>query len=134
MTDRRRLPRYPCHWQATVVFPAIYRNVTVLDLSLSGALIEPVATRNMEGFAPRATCTVRIRTANGEDVLDLCAIVARLSADGRVGLVLREGSLRAQRILHRLIEIDFGTAELPERGRCALPLPRFGARAPEPLT
>src|SRR5262245_45303551 len=99
LTDRRRLPRFAIDGEATVIFPRLHREVTVLELSLGGALVEPVAREDLEDFAPDAVCAVRILAADRRDTLAVGAVVSRRCADGCVALELRNASARALRVL-----------------------------------
>src|SRR5262245_19247454 len=103
MNERRRLPRYAYEGQATVVFAGLYRNVRLVNLSLAGALVEPVAAGDLSGFTGGAPCEVRLLLAGGDEELALAATVVRCGA-GRAALKLCGVRLRSQRILHRLIE------------------------------
>jgi hypothetical protein len=122
MNERRRLPRYPFEGRATVVFRGLYRNVRVVDLSLAGALVEPVATGDLTGFTAGARCEIRLSLPAGDEELGMKAVVVRSGA-GRAALVLFGMRLRPQRILHRLIQMNFCTARIPQRGLCGPRLP-----------
>src|SRR5262245_54576596 len=99
MVERRSFPRFRFPRHAVVLLPAISRSVTVRDLSMRGATVEPVATGDLEGFDCGRRCTLRFLTIDGDLVLAIPASVARCSEDGRVGLEIQDMGTISRRML-----------------------------------
>src|SRR5262245_60105203 len=99
MVERRGFPRYRFLRQAVVMLPAASRSVTVRDLSMRGAMVEPVATGDLEGFDYGRRCTLRFLTIDGDPALAIPAFVARCSEDGRVGLEIQDIGTASRRML-----------------------------------
>src|SRR5262249_52260010 len=120
MVERRSVPRFRFHRHAIVALPGSARSVTILELSMRGALVQPVATGDMQGFAPGARCTLRFLTVDGHAVLAMPATVARCAEDGRAGLEIRDMGSVGRRMLRQLIEHSLGSETILQHDLPAL--------------
>jgi hypothetical protein len=114
MFDRRCSSRYPCQWQGTIVLTGTRRSVTVVDLSMAGALVRPTGYPDRGGLARGSRCAIRILSAEGLELLVLPATVAH-SAGSRIGLAMARVEPAAQRMLHQLIEFNLGITAFARR-------------------
>ena len=114
MFDRRASPRYPCQWHATLVLTGARRCVTILDLSMEGALVRPAGPQDPHGLAVGARCAIRILAGDDRELLMVPATVAH-AGNGLVGLALRATGCGAERMLRQLIEFNLGIGALARR-------------------
>jgi hypothetical protein len=124
--ERRCYPRFPFHSSAILTLFPIYHDATLIDLSMRGALVELDIAATIDLGAP---CTLRVLGNEGRQVLEVEALTAYCSADGRVGLELVQLAPGVMNALRRLIEMNLGTPKLLERDLCALLKPRQPAGA-----
>src|SRR5215470_13519680 len=118
MVDRHHFPYHPFQGKATVILPGIYRNVTLLDLSMRSTLLATVAADDVESFVPGTRCTIRFRTSRGLDAFAVAATIARCSERGRIELEIHGTNRVSRRMLCQLIEASSADALLgPDRQR-----------------
>jgi hypothetical protein len=115
--NNRLSPRYRMHGEAVILLPAGYINATVLDISLTGALIEIANLRRV----PRGgTCALRLLSDNGRQLVEVEAAVVRYAGDRHIGLKTCNLSPGAYGVLSRLIETASYGDGAKEREVCAL--------------
>jgi hypothetical protein len=115
--NNRLSPRYRMHGDAVILLPAGYANATVLDISLTGALIEIANLRRV----PRgATCALRLLSDSGRQLVEVEAAVVRYAGDRHVALKTCNLSPGAYGALSRLIETASYGNGANQREVCAL--------------
>lgn len=115
--ERRHFPRFPFHRRGVVVFPMSYHDVTLLDISANGALVEAIDAR---AFAMGARCSLRVLGAKDHQVLAVDATVVRCMEGRCVGLELFNINPGAEKALRQLIEMNLGSKALMQRDLCVL--------------
>lgn len=108
-----------------MVFPMACRDVSLLDISANGALVEAIDAR---GFAMGARCSLGAHRAEDRQVLVVDAIVVRCMEGRCVGLKFRNISPGAEKALRQLIAINLGSEGLIQRDPCVLLKPSDSAR------
>src|SRR5258705_7648314 len=101
INERRSFPRYSIDRQGVVVFPMVCRDVSFLDISANGALVEAIDAR---GFAAGALCSLGTLGAEDGQVLVIDAIIVRCIDSRCVGLKFRNINPNARKTLRQLIK------------------------------
>ncbi len=102
-----------------------YRDVSILDISANGALVEAI---DAKGFAVGDRGSFRVLGAEDRQILALDATVMRRGKDKRIGLELRHIGPGTERAMHELIKMNLGNEELIQRGLCVLLQPSDSAQ------
>lgn len=109
--NRRQFSRIHFQAEAVMFFPGGHFAVDVLDLSLKGALIKPMA----EQFIVMGTnCTLKIHLGESGTTIRMEATVVHHQGD-QYGLACRELDLDSVTHLRRLVALNLGDADLLER-------------------
>ena len=109
--NRRQFSRIHFQTEATLFLPGGEVTVEVHDLSLKGALIQPVA----EQFVTMGThCTLKINLDDTGTTIRMEATVVHHQG-ALYGLACRELDLDSVTHLRRLVVLNLGNAELLER-------------------
>jgi len=114
----RHFPRFPIHSKGVIVFPTFYRDVTLCDISMHGALVESLYGR---GFPLGAKCTLRVLSADDRQAFETDVTVARAMNGIYFGLVFGDMHAGAKRALYHLIETSMsGDDAFAKRDLCVL--------------
>ena len=125
--ERRHFPRHPLHKRGVVVFPMACLDVSFLDISANGVLVEAIDAR---GFPMDALCSLGTLGAEDRQVLVVDAIVVRCMEGRCVGLKFRNISPGAQKALRQLIEMNLQSKALIQRDPYVLLKSSDSARQP----
>lgn len=119
----RLVPRFPYRANAMLIrLPRMYE-VTLIDISAHGAL---VALQGNVEFKIGDQIRLRLLTEKGYQALEAAALVVHRSEQG-IGLEIGPIDRHARNTLHRLIEMNLGTADLAARTLPALLRGNFSA-------
>lgn len=114
--ERRQFARVSFDAPAELITVDTRLHVSVLDLSLKGALLKLPAAASVAMGEP---CLLCIRLDGAEQRIMMGAEVAHLDGE-RAGLILRSIDIESVTHLRRLIEVNLGEAYLLERELKAL--------------
>jgi hypothetical protein len=103
--ERRSRPRHQVDLKATIVFPMAYREIALLNISKTGALVEVF---DIKGFFVGARGILQAAVSEAQRTIDLGAIVVRWVQGKRVGLELRHVSGEAEQVLHDMVNLMSG--------------------------
>jgi hypothetical protein len=122
--DRRLHPRFPFHTKAVFLRLPRYFDVTLIDLSMNGALVELPAGH---GLGLGLQGTLRVLSPGGGCLVETEVVVAHVEDGQRAGLRIASLSPGAQAALRGIMHMNLGTDRLLKRELCALLRP---ARTP----
>ena len=114
--ERRHFARVSFDAPAELVTVDARLRVSVLDLSLKGALVQLVGPASLE---PGTACLLSIPLDTEEQRIVMGAEIAHLDG-ARAGLICRSIDIESITHLRRLIEVNLGEAALLERELKAL--------------
>jgi len=117
MTDleRRRVPRFACRLRAVAIRKMLFREVTLLDVSMNGAFVDGM---DLRGLFVGATYTLRILDSNDRELLEVVSTVAHCMDGKHVGLAFKKISPEAGRTLYQLINRNLETEAIHAREQC----------------
>jgi len=117
MTDnRRQFSRILFRSEAQLFSPTLQISVSVIDLSLKGALVQPIDPVYIEVGTP---CTLKIHLNEHETLIRMESTVVHHEGR-RFGLACREIDLESLTHLRRLVELNLGDESLLHRELTAL--------------
>ena len=116
--ERRRCSRFPFDLDCIAEFSRVYREVTLRNVSMQGALIE---AQNLAVHFDGPDCIMRIRAGSGR-VRELPATVARGNAQNLVALSWVHADNHSQRQLRQLIWMISRDTQAPARSARSQPL------------
>ena len=103
--ERRSRPRHQVDLKATIVFPMAYREIALLNISMTGALVEVF---DIKGFFVGARGILHAAVSEAQRTIDLGAVVVRWVQGKRVGLELRHVNGEAEQVLHDMVNLMSG--------------------------
>ena len=103
--ERRSRPRHQVDLKATIVFPMAYREIALLNISTTGALVEVF---DIKGFFVGARGILQAAVSEAQRTIDLGAVVVRWVRGKRVGVELRHVSGEAEQVLHDMVTLMSG--------------------------
>ena len=115
--ERRRSARFPCQLQGVLIFPMMYREVSLCNFSTVGAYAELVIGH---GLLVGGNSRLRILGPNGRQLLEIESCVAHCMSHKRVGLKFLNAGPGIARALHNLIESNAEIRALRGRETCIL--------------
>ena len=121
--NRRHFSRILFKTRARLLLDSDAIAVSLLDLSLKGALVQPGATVNPE---PGKTCTLELALDEGGAQIRMEMEVAHYRS-GCLGLNCREIDLDSMIHLRRLVELNIGDESILQRELSALASPHEDA-------
>lgn len=101
-TERRSRQRHQVDMKATIVFPMAYREIALLNISRSGALVEAF---DIKGFFVGARGILQSVVLEARRSVDLGAIVVRWVHGKRVGLEFRHVGDEADQVLQDMVKL-----------------------------
>jgi hypothetical protein len=116
--NRRQYSRIAFHAAGTLICSGASIAVTILDLSLKGALVSLPPNTPMQ---PSAACSLQVQL-NEIETNDLISMEGRIAhaEGGNVGVLCTSIDIDSVTHLRRLVELNLGEPELLERELSAL--------------
>ena len=116
LSERRHLPRFPFHSRGSLLIGALDRPVTIMDISLSGALL---LIYPMPDFRICNECKLTVFYSGGTPFLNIDGRVAHLH-DHLIGIEFANVSNATEKSLRHLVDLNLGMHQLLDRDIPAL--------------
>jgi hypothetical protein len=120
ISDRRYRPRFPYHARGILILLPNFVDVTIIDMSLSGAHI---VVSGLFQIKAGQHCSLRILNSDERRVIEVEASMA-YKREGHIGLTLRNVTPSIEKALRNMVEMNLGTDSMLKRDLCALLGPR----------
>jgi hypothetical protein len=116
ISDRRFRPRFPYHARGILILLPHFVDVTIIDMSLSGAHIIVDGSCKIKAGQ---VCSLRIVNSDERQVIEVEATMA-YHRESHVGLALRNVTPGIETALRKVVEMNLGTEPMLKRDLCAL--------------